>query len=61
MNVVARQIIVLKNDVRLLTVAQPVHILASDTFQLLVRQFIVGMRIKRNMDDWAFATRVLRH
>lgn len=59
--VVAADVLVLEDKVRLVAVAQPVEILACELFQLHVGQAVVGVRIEGNMDDLIPSAHLLRH
>ena len=59
--VVAADVLVLEDKVRLVAVAQPVEILACELFQLHVGQAVVGVRIEGNMDDLIPSAYLLRH
>ena len=50
-DVVAVDVCMLKNQERLVAVAQLLHVLPADGGKLPVGQYIVGMRIERDVDD----------
>ena len=54
-------ILVLKNQIRLIPISEPLHILVPDIRELVVRQTIVGMRIDGNMKDRFLGTEVCRN
>ena len=58
MQVVAVDVLVLVDNVRLFAEAHPFHVLTRDALQLHVRQAVVGMRIERHVHDWLLRPRV---
>ena len=54
-------VLVLENKIGLVTITEPLHVFPTDFRQLLVSQYIVGMRIEGDMYDRLLGTVMARH